>query len=303
MTNPAEVPAGDRRLHSGVIHDIGYRHYDGPRLGRPYIVRSLFLDSLRAAYGLGRAARSKVMPLLLLAAICLPALIISVIVSVTHLREVPGGYPAYQLNLQLLIAIYVAAQAPAEVSRDLRFRVMPLYFSRPMQRADYVLAKYAAMTAATFIFIALPLTILFVGALLAKLPLGAQLPDYLRSLGGALLAALLVAALGLVIAAITPRRGLGIAAIITVLVVLAGVQGTVQSIGLNNGRQTVAEYAGLLSPFSLVDGVQSALLGAPPTLEASPPGIGAGLVFLAVAVLVIAGCIGALLLRYRKVAI
>ena len=62
MSEPA-VPA----TNAGEIHDIGYRHYDGPRLGAGYIQRSLFLETLRGTYGLGRAARSKIVPFALLA--------------------------------------------------------------------------------------------------------------------------------------------------------------------------------------------------------------------------------------------
>jgi ABC-2 type transport system permease protein len=43
---------------TSVIHDIGYRHYDGPRLGRPYAIRSLYLHNLRAAYGRPRRGPS-----------------------------------------------------------------------------------------------------------------------------------------------------------------------------------------------------------------------------------------------------
>ena len=35
------------------IHNIGYRSYDGLRLGRSYATRSLYSQSLRGAYGLG----------------------------------------------------------------------------------------------------------------------------------------------------------------------------------------------------------------------------------------------------------
>ena len=44
---------------TGVIHDIGYRHYDGPRLGASYIRRALYVETLRGAYGLGRSARRR----------------------------------------------------------------------------------------------------------------------------------------------------------------------------------------------------------------------------------------------------
>jgi ABC-2 type transport system permease protein len=132
----------------GVIHDIGYRHYKGRRLGRGYVTRSLFVDSLRGAYGLGRSARSKVMPMLLGALMCLPALVIVIVVNATAADRLPLAYTDYALRLQTVVAIFVAAQAPQSVSRDLRFHTMPLYLSRPPRRVDYVLAKYAAMTSA-----------------------------------------------------------------------------------------------------------------------------------------------------------
>lgn len=301
MSTPADG-VGPLAGH-GVIHDIGYRHYVGPRLSRSHIARALFVESAKGAYGFGRSARSKVMPMLLFAATCLPALIVAVVAGVTRVDELPGGYTSYLVNTQLLVAVFVASQSPANVSRDLRFRVVSLYFSRPLDRVDYVLGKYAAMTVAIFALVATPLTILFVGALLAKLPLEEQIPDYLRSLVGAALCALLLAGFGLVIAAITPRRGLGVAAIISVLVVLTGVQAAVRGIAIEEGEDAIARYAGLLSPFSLVDGVQSALLGADSTLPAAPVDVPAGLVFLLVAGLLIGGCIGTLLLRYRKMPI
>jgi len=300
LTSPPSTPGGPP---PGVIHDIGYRHHAGPRLGRGYIRRSLFVESLRAAYGLGRTGRSKIVPMLLFVAMCLPALAIVVIAAVTGATELPGGYTSYVLNLQVVVAIYIAGQAPASVSRDLRFRTMSLYFSRPLERVDYVAAKYTAMTAAVFTLIAVPLTIMFAGAVVAGLPIAEQVPDYLRALGGAVLYGLVLAGIGLVIAAMTPRRGLGVAAVITVLLVLTGVQSTAQGIAVVQGEQTIAGYVGLISPFSLVDGVQHRLLGAQSVLPAGPPGTAGGLVFLLVTALVIVGCYGVLLLRYRRVSV
>ncbi|MDT4964395.1 MAG: type transport system permease protein [Pseudonocardiales bacterium] len=301
MSTPADYGRARPGRNQGVIHDLGYRHYDGPRLGRAVITRALFVESAKGAYGLGRSARSKVMPMILLAAMCLPAIIIAIVTVVTK-ADAPS-YTAYLLNTELLVMVYVAGQAPASVSRDLRFRVISLYFSRPIRRIDYVAAKYAAMAVALLVFMVLPLTILFAGALLAKLPIGDQVPNYLRSLAGAVLLALVLAGIGLVIAALTPRRGLGVAAVIAVLAMLAGVQAAVQAIADDQGRDTFAGYAGLISPFTIVDGVQSALLGADTVLPAQPPGIAGGLVFLLAALLIVAGSFGALLMRYRKVSI
>jgi len=298
-----DVQAGAGPVESGAIHDIGYRHYDGERRGRAAVRRAMFVESARGAYGLGRAGRTKVMPALLLAAMCLPALVGAAIAALTGADELPIAYGGYVLNLQVLVSVYLAAQAPVSVSRDLRFGVMSLYFSRPMERIDYVLAKYAALATAVLVLMALPLTILLAGALLAKMPLGEQLPDYLRAMGAAVLLALVLAGIGLVIAAVTPRRGLGVAAIIAVLLVLSGVQGAAQVIATEQGTRDAAGWTGLLSPYTLVDGVAHRFLGQDSVLGAGPPGTAGALVFAAVTALLVAGCLGLLVLRYRRVSI
>lgn len=296
------IAPGAGREH-GVIHDIGYRHYDGPRLGRQYIRRSLFTESTRGAYGLGRAARTKIVPMLLLAAMCLPAVVIAVVAAVTGAPELPSGYGDFALNLQVLVAVFVASQAPALVSRDLRFGVVPLYFSRPIERIDYVLAKYAAMSAAVFVLVAAPLTILFAGALLAEMPVGDQLPDYLRSLVSAGLLAVLVAAIGLVIAAVTPRRGLGVAAIVTVLIVLIGVQTVVQNIAAEEGALDAAAWSRLISPFTLVNSIGSRVLGEEPGVVDAAAGGPPGALLVAALVLLVAACFAVLVRRYRTVSV
>ncbi len=300
MPSPGERPTAPDH---GVIHDIGYRHYDGERLGRERIRRALYVDSLRGAYGLGRTGRAKVVPILLLVVVSLPALISTVVAAIARADELPVGYTSYILNVQVLVAVYLAAQAPVSVSRDLRFGVMSLYLSRPLQRIDYVIAKYAALATAVLGLLAVPLTILFVGALLTEMPVREQLPEYLRGLVAAALLAVLLAGLGLVIAAATPRRGLGVAAIITVLVVLAGVQGAALAIAQEQGAGESAGWTGLLSPFTLVDGVAGRLLQADSPLEPGPPGTAGGLVFALVAVLLSAACFGLLVLRYRRVSV
>ena len=151
-----------------VIHDIGYRHYEGERLGRGYATRSLVVHSLRGAYGLGRSAGSKVLPMLLFAFMCVPALIIVATVIGSRAEEMPLEYTDYVVFVVVVPAVFVAAQAPQLLSKDLRFATVPLYFSRPLTRSDYVRAKFAAMTGALFVLLAAPLVILYAGALMAS---------------------------------------------------------------------------------------------------------------------------------------
>ena len=58
---------------AGVIHDLGYRGYDGPRLGRGQIVRALTWHSFRSSFGIGRGVKGKIIPVLAFVAMCLPA--------------------------------------------------------------------------------------------------------------------------------------------------------------------------------------------------------------------------------------
>jgi ABC-2 type transport system permease protein len=156
------------------------------------------------------------------------------------------------------------------------------------------------MTAALLVLLGLPLTVLFAGALLSELSLGDQLPDYLRAMGGAVVHALVLAGIGLVVAAMTPRRGVGVAAVVGVLLVLSGVQATVRALADEFGNATFSGYTGLLSPYSLVDGVAAGVLGADPSVGGGPPGAAGAAVFATVAVLLVVGCYAALVARYRK---
>ncbi|WP_208542994.1 ABC transporter permease [Nocardioides euryhalodurans] len=240
------------------------------------------------------------MPFLLLAVMALPAITIGIVTGYFGFPQLPLSYTSYYFALQVAIVIFVASQAPAAMSRDLRFRVAPLYFSRPLSRQQYVQAKYAGMATALFILVALPITLLFAGALLAELPLDEQLPDYLRAMGGAVVLALVLAGIGLVVAAMTPRRGLGVAAVVGVLLVLSGIQAAVRGMAEEFGNDTFAGYAGLLSPFSLVDGVMTGVLGSDSVMATPPEGAVMAAVYCVVAVVLVVGCYAALLGRYRK---
>lgn len=284
------------------IHNIGYRNYDGPRLGRAYARRSLFSQSLRGAYGLGRSAKSKVLPMILFAVMCVPAAIMVAVAVTTKANQLPVDYTRYAILLQAVISLYLAAQAPQTVSRDLRFKTVPLYFSRPIEHSDYVRAKFAAMASALFILTAAPLLVLYVGALLAELDFADQTKGFGQGLVSVALLSLLFSGLALVISAITPRRGFGIAAVIAVLTISYGAVSTVQAIAYEQGSTGAIAWLGLFSPITLIDGVQTAFLGAASAFPGGEgPSSGTGVVYVIVVLALIAGCYGAMMRRYRKV--
>ena len=284
------------------IHNIGYRHYDGPRLGRAYARRSLYSQSLRGSYGLGRSVKSKVLPMLLFVVMCVPAAIMVAVAVATKAHDLPVSYTRYAIIMQAVIGLYVASQAPQSVSRDLRFKTVPLYFSRPIETADYVRAKFAALASAMLILTGAPLIVLYVGALLAKLDFADQTKGFAQGLVSVVLLSLLFSGIGLVIAAITPRRGFGIAAIIAVLTISSGAVSTLQAIADAQNSTSAIPWIGLFSPVTLIGGLQSAFLGASSTF---PGGVGPshaqGVVYLLAVLGLIAATYGLLIRRYRKV--
>jgi len=288
---------------SGVIHDIGYRPYSGPRLGEGQIAWSLFLTGLRNCYGLGRSGRSKVLPMILLGLTLLPALIVVGVAVQLGLPELPIAYSGYPLTTNLLISVFVASQAPTMFSRDLRFRTITLYLARPLRRSTYVLVRYASLSAAAFALIWAPQLLLYVGAVLGDLPVGRETEDFAVATAGSLVLALVLAGLTALVSAVTTRRGLAVAASIVVLLVSYTVVTTVQGVATETGHDTVAEAAGLFAPYSLVNGLQVYYLGAPEGSPAPPGSAGMGALFVLAALLAVVLPVLGLLLRYRRAAV
>jgi ABC-2 type transport system permease protein len=284
-----------------VIHNIGYRSYDGPRLGRGYARRSLFEQSLRGAYGLGRSAKSKVLPMLLFAVMCVPAAIVVAVTIFTKAKQMPVDYNQYVIMMQPVIGVYIAAMAPQSVSLDLRFRVVPLYFSRPIERSDYVAAKFAALSAAVFIFTATPVLILYVGSLLAKLDAADQSKGFGLGLVCCLLFALLHAGIALAVAAVTPRRGFGVAAIIAALTIPYMLVQALMGISAAQNEPDTIGWLGLGSAGSLVDGLQAKLLDGRTSFPmGEDPTTTQIYAYAALVVVLITGTYALLLRRYRK---
>jgi ABC-2 type transport system permease protein len=290
---------------AGVIHDLGYRPYGGPRLGEAPVAWSFFVTGLRNAYGLGRSGRSKVLPMGLFGVMLLPAVIlVGVLVQakdVLDLDEQLVPYSTYPITTQLLISVFVAAQAPVLFSRDLRFQTITLYLARPMRRSVYVLVRLASLTAGTFILIGAPLVVMYAGGLLADLPVGRETGRFLAAMFGALLLAALLAGPAALAAALTVRRGMAVAAVIVVLLVSYTVVASIQGIALGTGNETVGEVAGIFSPYTLVNGVQLFLFDSPRATATPPTSDAMGLLYVVSAVVIVLASIGALLVRYRRV--
>jgi ABC-2 type transport system permease protein len=301
----SSAASGPAPATGGVIHDLGYRRYDGPRLGRPAILRALFWHSLRSAFGFGRGARAKIVPIAMFAILSLPAVVNAVAVARLpgHVRVIP--YDTYTYGLRTFVMlIFVAAQAPELVSRDLRNHVLPLYLSRPVRRLDYPLAKYLALCAACLVIIEVPLLILYVSTIVsAQGPSGVwhETRALIPGLGVGLLWAVLLAAIGLLLASFTGRRVYATGSIAIYFFLTVTLAGILTGITEQQGPQgSVAPYrlSGLVSPFTVLDGVRQWLGGTSPGPVPPPGGLGFlyGLMFLAL----LAVSLGGLAARYAK---
>jgi ABC-2 type transport system permease protein len=317
---------------TGVIHDIGYRRYAGRRLGRAQIVRALFWHSLRSAFGLGRGAKAKIVPVLVFAVMCLPAMANAVAVANGQARIVDYDTYTFQLRVVLMI-IFVAAQAPELVSRDLRSHVLPLYFCRPMRRMDYPLAKLAAFISACLLILEIPVVLLYLGTV-AQVHGGSavwsQTRAFIPGLLVGLMWAVLLAAIGLVLASLSGRRAFatgGIAIYFFLTWILAGIliavtqrnvvhtetvlpppgaprppgvpaTGPIQVHNISQVPTTATHLSGLVSPFTTLDGVRQWLGGTSP---GPLPGVGGyGALYGAMFLVLLAVSVGGLFARYRK---
>ncbi len=284
---------------SGVIHDIGYRPYTGPRLGRGAIVAGLVRHGALSTFGFGRSGRAKVLPFALLVMALVPAIVFVGIISFLGLDSELLNYAGYQQMTSLFVILFVAAQSPVLFTRDLRSGVISLYLARPLGPATFALVRWASLVLAILAFAVTPLVIMFVGGLAAGTDLGEELPRWLVAVAGAVLLAVLLATVGAVVSSTTMRRGLAIGGSIVVLLFGLGVTAVLQEVGNEQGQETAATWLGLLSPFVLVDAVQHGLGGATSSFEAPPDDATTAALMLLVA-LTAAG-LGLLLLvrRYR----
>jgi ABC-2 type transport system permease protein len=239
------------RAAASSIYDLGYRHYDGPRTGRWGTFVTLYVSSLRAAFGLGRRTASKIIPVALAIFAFVPALIqvgIGAITSGVGADVELFEHEDYFGYVQIVLILFCAAVAPELVGRDQRNRTLSLYFSRALSRVDYALARFAALASVMLVLTLGPQAFLYVGNGMAADDLSGYLADrwdlVFPILGGSLFISTMVAAVGLVIAAHIPRRAYATAVIVGVFVLT----GAVAAILMETVDPEFAQYALLASP-------------------------------------------------------
>jgi ABC-2 type transport system permease protein len=226
-------------------------------------MRSLYVHSVRSAYGLGRSPWAKVLPIGLLGFASIASLILVVIN--TQLPTQVIDYVGIASTFTYAATVFVAVVAPELVSVDLRSNLLQLYLSRPLRRSDYALTKLAALATAVFALFAIPMLIMFLGmAFNTDSGIGGvfdELGGFLVGLLAAAIHAALLSALALPIASLSGRRVFATGMIIALFLLTTPISGALQAFG--NGA--LADLGGLVDPSSLLNGVDQWLFG---------PGIG-----------------------------
>ena len=238
---------------AGAIYDLGYQRYDGAHLGRGYALRTLIAYSFRAAFGLGRGEKAKMLPVLVMALVYMPALVQIGVASSTGMVN----FIQYADHLEFtafLLALFAAGQAPELVVADKQHGVLSLYLARPLRSTDYAWAKLVALLGAMMVLTLGPQLVLFLGKIfIAKEPWPAFVAEWAKLfpiLGGTMLVSLFVAAVGLALASLTTRRGYASAAVISFFLLTAALSEIVRAIGFGG----LERYAVLGNPALLISG-------------------------------------------------
>lgn len=239
---------------SGSIYDLGYRGYEGVRLGRNHAILTLYLYSLRGAFGLGRRATAKIVPFALVILAFLPAvvqlgigaLLTEQISLITHV-----GYYEY---VSIIIGLFCASVAPDLVGKDQRTRTLSLYFSRGLLRRDYAFAKVGAMATALLFLTLAPQAVLYVGNGFATNDAWGYIRrEYDQAapiIGSAILLSVFVASFSLAIAAQTARRAYSTIAILAVFLLTVAIAAIMAELT----DRWLAAPAVMVSPFDIIYG-------------------------------------------------
>ncbi len=233
-------------MTESTIHDLGYRRYSGPRVGASGAWSALYVQSVRTMFGLGRPAKAKAIPVLVIVVTMLPALAMLIAASASN-GQVPPRYGQLIGAQLLMFVLFLAAQVPEVLSRDQQHQLLPLLFTRDVTRLSYAMARFWAIFSAVFMVSLAPMLLLYVGEIgIAKDPsatfrvMGNRIWPVLAQ---STLSALAMSGIGAALAVWTPRRAYATAAIFGTFLLLAAI-----ATGLDDLAGVSRRTAELLDP-------------------------------------------------------
>jgi ABC-2 type transport system permease protein len=225
VTNTAPTTSTPEPARYGEVFDRGYKHYDGPRRGRRGAITSLIGYSMKRAMGIRKSWTAKILPFLLYLSASIPLIIMIGITAIVPDFEF-ASYTDYFSGIFTLVGLFVAIAAPEIICVDRHERTLPLYFSRAIERGDYVLAKVVAMSLLTMTMTGLPGALLWLGRQLTAEDIQGAMADNIGDLGRiiflGIMTSLMLGTVGLMVSSFTNRKGVAITIILIGALVLTG---------------------------------------------------------------------------------
>jgi ABC-2 type transport system permease protein len=245
---------------AGAIYDRGYRHYQGVREGRSRMVKALMLAGVRRTLGLRRTWKAKVVPWgLLLIALAPVVAFVGIRVAAGDAVQELIGYAQYLRIVSLVLLLFAATAGPELLCPDRQSNVLALYFTRPLSRSDYLLAKGAALLLVMGLIAVVPMVVLLVGNVLtadgAMSYLGDHLGDVPRILVAGGVLTVYCSVISMAIASLTERRSIAVAVQLGVFLGSGTVAGIVFFAARFAGRRWVSLLALQQLPDRFVDWV------------------------------------------------
>lgn len=234
------------------ILDRGYRKYDGARSGLGGSVRSLAWHTTRSILGLGRPARHKVFPIIVMVVAFVPSLaFLAVAILIGDLGD--GVRPDYWefFGFSFTAALlFTALVAPEAIVRDRRDGMYSLYLSTPLTRPTYLAAKVVAVLGTLSIIVIGPAMLAFLGYTVQSMgPDGfpAWIGVAARIAVGGVCIGLVYTAVSLAAASLTDRRAFASVAVILLM------------LGASIAVSVMTEAAELSSSLRLLDPLSTPL--------------------------------------------
>ncbi|UJH69457.1 hypothetical protein [Ornithinimicrobium sp. INDO-MA30-4] len=141
---------------------------------------------------------------------------------------------------------------------------------------------------------------MFIGAVSNEADFTDQASDFFPAVLSVLILSVILASVTGLISALTTRRGFAVGAILISLWVSSAFVSAVQAIADFNRMDGLSQFVGLLSPFSLADGIQSGLLGGTASFFGAPEGIGMILLYVVTSIALVLGSLLLLIRSYRR---
>jgi ABC-2 type transport system permease protein len=238
---------------AGTIYDLGYQSYSGERLGRANAMWRLLQYSFRAAFGIGRGQRARLVPSIILLVVFIPVVAMLGVASLTGQLEMIN-FAQYLEFTAFLVALFAASQAPELVVPDRKNGVLALYLSRPLRGTDYALAKLGAIVLAMLVLTLVPQFAMWIGRVVlppdAWAAFKIEYPKLLPIIGGTLGTALYMGSVGLAIASFCSRRAFANAGIIAYFLLLPAAVSIIHRLATGDAKR----YIVLAHPVWLLTG-------------------------------------------------